>query len=357
MAGEILSGVGSIIGGLAAGTGAIGSIVSANQSWKRQKRAMDYQHKLAIEAYERELADSRDYFAIVEAANKAGINPLVALGQSAGGGSISATSVPGEDSLPSTIANAGASVGSAINGMTNGALLIQKQLEALDLENEGKKIDNAIQQKELDNKDEHEKNALALEKFNNEKAEAEAIIAKNDAEISTATVDQQKALVLANLRQLSSLAESAHLDVEAKRVNLETLREMNNGNLALLKGQLSHLTAQGWLELVKIIKADEHFYADLSQRQKEAIDKWNSDLRDYYLEKDKYNSTNYMELFSRTLQAMDDEILTNTIIRYGASWMDQVLANAYNEQVWNNIYVPNEQNPKIFRYRTGGSAE
>lgn len=349
MPGAILSGIGSALGGLAS----VGSMAASFGATKRQKKLMDYQHKLAVEDYERQLADSRDYSAIVEAAKKAGINPLVALGQSAGGGSIQSTSIPGSDSLPSDLANAGASIASSMSGL--GAAINQQKLINEDIKS--KQIDNALKQKDLDNKDQHESNALALEEFNNRKASAEATIAENQANISTATIEQQKALVLANLRHISSLADVVYQDAEAKRISNETLAEMNNANLALLKGQLSHLTVQGWLELVKIIKEDEHFYAELNQRQKEAIDKWNEGLREYYLKKDMFNSENYMELFSRTLQAMDDTILTNTIIRYGASWMDQVLANAYNEQVWNNIYVPNEQNPKIFRYRSGGSAE
>ena len=196
MAGVILSGLGSIFGGLAAGTGAIGSVVSANQSWKRQKRAMDYQHKLAIEAYERELADSRDYSAIVEAANKAGINPLVALGQSAGGGSISATSVPGEDSLPSTVANAGASISSAINGMTNGAMLLKEQIRGAELDNDAQEIDNELKGLDLEREkreaEDHPKeieHRRDMREFEKRRAKAEAELAEYNSSIKKIDAD------------------------------------------------------------------------------------------------------------------------------------------------------------------------
>lgn len=201
MAGEILSGIGELLGGFSSGAGSIGSIIAGKNSWKRQKRLIDYQHKLNVEDYERELADSRDFSAVVAAAKRAGINPLVALGQTASGGSINSTSIPAEDTLAQTMANAGASVGNAFRGMTSGAMLIREQLRGAELDNDAKEIDNEIKDLDLaEQKREAEDHPKAIEhrqdmrEFEKRRAKADAELAEYNASIKKIDADNYQAV-------------------------------------------------------------------------------------------------------------------------------------------------------------------
>lgn len=142
-------GVASIIGAGASAIGTGASIASGIKSVSKQKKLMDYQNKIHNENYDKMLADSRDYQAVVEAAKRAGLNPLVALGQSAGAGSVQGTSIPAESNLPGIIASGAGSVGSSISNLD----LIGKQKELLGEQAEAQRIDNAIQRKELGNAD------------------------------------------------------------------------------------------------------------------------------------------------------------------------------------------------------------
>jgi hypothetical protein len=175
-----IGGAASALGGLISGFSSIGA-------GKRQRKAIQLQHDLNMQAYERQLADQRqlideereynDFSSVVARARAAGINPAAVLG-SANGGNIS-TSTPNMETpdvspLPSPLASVGAGL-SSIGPAFNQSLLVKEQIRS-------QRLDNELKEKELGNKDNLIEQENTLRDLQNEFQGYQNSIAKIDSE-------------------------------------------------------------------------------------------------------------------------------------------------------------------------------
>lgn len=175
-----IGGAVSSLGGLISGFSSIGS-------GKRQRKAIQLQHDLNMQAYERQLADQRqlideereynDFSSVVARARAAGVNPQAVIG-SANGGNIS-TSTPNLESpdvstLPSPLAAAGSAL-SSIGPAFNQSLLIKEQIRS-------QRLDNELKEKELGNMDTVIENENTLSDLQIEFQEYQNTVARIDSE-------------------------------------------------------------------------------------------------------------------------------------------------------------------------------
>lgn len=189
-------GAATIIGAAASVLGAGASVASGMKSLKKQKKLLNYQNEINNANYDKMLKDSRDYEAIVKAAQKAGINPLVALGQSAGAGSIQGASVPAESNLPSTIASASGSVASSLSNLD----LIGKQKELLEEQIEAQSIENQKERNELGDQPDEISHRKEMRKYESQLARANAEMADYNASIAKIDADNYGEVCSTNLK-------------------------------------------------------------------------------------------------------------------------------------------------------------